>query len=190
MRESDLLDLIARNSAKYDPEGNFILSSGKKSNWIFDLSLSLRSSFAMRSLGVQIMSMLPDYKYFNVGGPTSGADPVAASILPYAINAQWFSVRSEKKNHGFDRELITGQFNVNLKTVLVDDVLTTGESLLRAFDACTEVGMIISDILVVLDRKESEAAKRIFKKTGIWVRSVYTFSDVVRRKNDHSPCSG
>ena len=93
----------------------------------------------------------------SIGGLTLGADPVSFAIS-YASAGQQkplraFTVRKEPKTHGTGN-LIEGPFSAHDRVVVVEDVITTGKSALRAIDAVRRQGADVVGVLAVVDREE------------------------------------
>lgn len=152
-----------RNLARYIKlhsyqEGDFLLSCGKRSPYVVDLSLSLRRPYGLRLLSTIIGSYLPEH-FHAIGGPSSGADPIAAAVA-LQKNVAWFSIRKEPKKHGFDTGKITGPVSPGDRVVIVEDVLTSGKSLCSAIEAAKDAGLEIARAIVVVDRCEFDAFDR------------------------------
>ncbi len=115
-----------------------------------------------------------------IGGMTLGADPVAYSIAyasassPNAIRA--FTVRKEPKSHG-TQQLVEGPLTAADSVVIVEDVLTTGGSALRATRAVQAVGARILGVLAVVDREEGGSTT--LAQAGLQVRSLTQVSDIL-----------
>lgn len=152
----DLVQLLAVRSVK---TGNFILASGKTSNVYVDARLTTMSPEGLSligPLGLVTMSQA-GWKAESVGGLTLGADPIAYAIsyasatLEYPIRA--FTVRKEAKSHGTGN-LIEGPFRTGDKVTIVEDVITTGSSALRAIVAVEKAGGVVIGVLALVDREE------------------------------------
>lgn len=116
-----------------------------------------------------------------VGGLTLGADPVAYAIAHAEAAAgrtlDAFTVRKEAKGHGSGR-LIEGNLPSGADVVVVEDVITTGESALRAIRAVEEAGARVLGILAVVDREEG-GSERI-SRAGYDVARLFTASELLR----------
>jgi orotate phosphoribosyltransferase len=157
-----LRELLLERSVK---RGSFTLASGQTSNYYIDCRLTTMSAEGQVLIGrlglaaIRARSWAPS----GVGGLTMGADPVAYAIaaasfgsLPI-INA--FSVRKNPKEHGTGR-LIEGNFAPGDRVVVIEDVITSGGSALRAVDAVRDQGGEVLGVLAVVDR-EQEGRGRI-----------------------------
>ena len=139
--------------------GEFVLSSGARSSWYIDARLTTMSGAGQFLIGRVALTALDDRGWAPdaVGGLTLGADPVAYAIAHAAalagrpLNA--FTVRKQPKQHGAER-LIEGPFSAGSEVVVIEDVITTGESALRAAAALDEAGARVRGVLALVDREE------------------------------------
>ena len=96
-----------------------------------------------------------------VGGLTRGADPVAQAIvytsLLFPPVVQLFSVRKARKEHGM-RRWIEGCTQAGSRVAVVDDVVTSGKSVLLAIAACREERLEVVQVVVLVDREEGGMA--------------------------------
>jgi orotate phosphoribosyltransferase len=156
--EARLARILVKNSYLHREEGMppFLLASGKESDFYFDCQRTTSKAEALPLIGEVFHAKLHrDVK--SVGGLTRGADPIALAIayrsetVGRGINA--FSVRKDKKNHGTQR-WIEGWADRDDPVALVDDVITTGNSVIKALDRCREAGVRILQVIVLVDREE------------------------------------
>jgi orotate phosphoribosyltransferase len=139
--------------------GDFVLSSGQRSPYYIDCRLTTMSAKGMVLIGrmgweaIRRMGWRPR----AVGGLTMGADPVAYAIAAASrgteLEVDGFSVRKEAKGHGTGR-LIEGNFGAGDSVVVIEDVITTGGSAVRAVDAVRREGGNVLGVLAVVDREE------------------------------------
>ncbi len=117
----------------------------------------------------------PDF----VGGLTLGADPIAYAIAmashqtPPVIDA--FTVRKERKQHGTGRS-IEGCFQAGARVVVVEDVLTTGSSVLQAIETLTAERAVILGVLAVVDRQQG--GRQRVEESGVAVETLVTARDL------------
>ena len=163
MTEADLaaLDrLILERSVK---RGHFVLASGRTSSFYIDCRLTTMSAEGMVLIGRLGLDAIRNagWSARSVGGLTMGADPVAYAIaatsaaVPPILDA--FSVRKEAKTHGTGRR-VEGNFSPGSPVVVVEDVITTGGSALKAIEAIREEGGSVVGVLAVVDREEGGRA--------------------------------
>lgn len=151
------------------------LSSGKISNFYFDLrriTLDPEGGYLVAKL---ILKFLRQRKITSIGGPTLGADPIVSNVavLSYLEGApiKAFIVRRKAKDHGL-RQLIEGPLlKRKEKLILVDDVATSGNSLIESARILRDKGMTIDSAIVILDREEG--AKNNLKREGIKLYSLF-----------------
>lgn len=114
-----------------------------------------------------------------VGGLTMGADPIAYAIAHASAGAETpvhaFSVRKEEKGHGRGRR-VEGCFEAGARVVVVEDVLTTGGSALKACKAVAEADGTVVGILVLVDREEGGRAA--LERAGYPLRALFTVSEL------------
>lgn len=114
-----------------------------------------------------------------VGGLTMGADPVAYAIARASCEAppvlDAFSVRKEPKAHGAQRRL-EGCFRSGARVVVVEDVITTGQSALTAVGAVREAGGSVRGVLAVVDR--NEGGRAAIEEAGVPVLSLVDLSSL------------
>ena len=121
----------------------------------------------------------------SVGGLTLGADPISYAIAhASALEAEAgtggmvrsFTVRKEAKQHGTGK-LIEGPFQAGDKVVVVEDVITTGGSALKAVEAIRAAGGEILGVLALVDREEG--GREALEAAGLNVISLATASDLL-----------
>jgi orotate phosphoribosyltransferase len=155
-RIESLRQMLAEKSVK---RGNFRLASGKLSSVYVDARLTTMSPEGMRLIGLLGLEHIrkKGWEADAIGGLTLGADPVAYAIsLTSADDARplrAFTVRKEPKTHGTAR-LIEGPFKPGDNVVIIEDVVTTGGSAIRAIDAVVSEGGLVLGVLAVVDRCE------------------------------------
>lgn len=176
-----LVDLIANTSVRI---GDFTLASGRKSDVYVDARLATMSPQGLALIGAVGLEALRHNGWAadSVGGLTLGADPVAyalsfaSTISPPMIRA--FTVRKEPKEHG-TKKFVEGPFRSGDKVVIVEDVITSGGSALRAAGAIRDAGGEILGVLAVVDREEGGRAA--LRAAGLDVTSLVTLSELRER---------
>src|SRR3954466_2919908 len=151
-----LLALLAERSAR---RGHFTLASGRQSTLYIDARLTTMSPDGLSLIGPLGVSALAasGWQVDAVGGLTLGADPVSYAIAYASALAgapiRAFTVRKEAKAHGTGR-LIEGPFREGDHVVVIEDVITTGGSALRAADAIRAAHGVVVGVLALVDREE------------------------------------
>lgn len=177
----DLLDLLATRSAR---RGQFVLASGRTSTLYIDARLTTMSPEGLAVLGPLAMSAI--LRHFGpvdaVGGLTLGADPIAYAIAYHSASTatpiRAFTVRKEAKTHGTGR-LIEGPYREGDRVVVIEDVITTGASALRAADALHAAGARIMGVLAVVDREEG--GREVLESQGLAVIVLATATEILSR---------
>lgn len=170
--------LLLERSVRF---GDFILASGKRSNWYIDARLTTMSGRGQVLIGRVGLAMLDDagWKPNSLGGLTLGADPIAYAIAHAATLAgrelDAFTVRKEAKGHGAGR-LIEGGFAEGMNVVVVEDVITSGESALRALHAVRTAGATVLGVLAVVDREEG--GRERVEQEDVRVTSMFRASEL------------
>ena len=159
--EAQLFEIIRARSFR---RGTFRLASGRESELYFNLKPTMMSAkgalFSARALLARIWPEKPDY----VGGLEMGAVPVIASLAALSEEAgkpvNTFFVRKQAKGHG-TMDMIEGlsahETLAGSKVLVVDDVATSGGSLIKAADAVRAAGGKVETALVLIDREEGAA---------------------------------
>jgi orotate phosphoribosyltransferase len=176
-----LLTLLAERSAR---RGHFTLASGRQSTLYIDARLTTMSPEGLALIGPLGVSALDaaGWRVDAVGGLTLGADPVsyaiayASTLVGNPIRA--FTVRKEAKAHGTGR-LIEGPFREGDRVAVVEDVITTGGSALRAAEAIRGAGGTVLGVLALVDREEG--GRQALEGAGLPVVALARASEIVAR---------
>jgi orotate phosphoribosyltransferase len=175
---SQLIELLAKRSAK---RGQFTLASGKQSDFYIDARLTTMSPQGLSLIGRLGLSTLQaaNWNVDAIGGLTLGADPIAYAIS-YASSASdrplsAFTVRKESKAHG-TKKLIEGPLKEGDRVAIVEDVITTGDSALRAIAAVRSANSVVVGVLALVDREEG--GRQAIETIGIEVISLVTASQL------------
>ncbi len=160
MKREKLFSLMKEFVYRYSSE-EFTLASGKKSNHYFNCKeiilvpdrLSLFADFVVNEhIPKNVKS-----NFEAVGGLTLGADPISYSLsLEFYKNKKMIYplvVRKEVKDHGTKKE-IEGQIGKVKSCLVVDDVITTGGSTIKAVEALRRAGIEVTEGICILDREE------------------------------------
>ncbi|MCM8771776.1 MAG: orotate phosphoribosyltransferase [Candidatus Omnitrophica bacterium] len=154
-----------------------ILSSGKKSDFYIDCRIITLSGEGLYLVSKIIFEMIKDENVDAIGGLTLGADPIVSgvSLISYLEGKPiyGFIVRSQTKEHGMGK-LIEGNIREGWKVAIVDDVATTGSSLIKAIEAVEKYRCIVKKVICIVDREEG--AKEALEKKGYKLESIFTKS--------------
>jgi len=156
-----------------------ILSSGRESNYYIDAKYATMDPEGSYIIAKLILEKLEDFDVDAIGGYTLGADPIVGTVV--ALSSQTkkpllgFIVRKEPKTHG-EMKLIEGPFRKGLKCLIVDDVITTGSSILKAAKAVEEEGGIVVLTMGIVDRLEG--GRENIEKAGYIFHPLFTRKDL------------
>jgi orotate phosphoribosyltransferase len=165
--KSELLRLLRSKSVSH---GDFVLASGGHSKYYVDCKLTTLDSKGAWLVGQAMHNLIRsaekslNKRIVGVGGLTMGADPIslAVGMISYQIDNHkpWktFSVRKTQKSHG-QSKLIEGNFDEGDHVAIIDDVITKGESTLKAIEAVVQAGGRIAFVAVLVDREEGGRQK-------------------------------
>lgn len=191
-----LLALLKKQSVFH---GDFVLASGAKSNVYVDCKLTTLDPTGACLVGEVMYSMICDFakerglKLDAVGGLTMGADPLAMAIGIESVRSekgprlQIFSVRKSPKTHG-QTKLIEGNFKPGYHVVVLDDVITRGESTLKAIDAVEQSQGHVDFVVALVDREEGGRQKIV--ERGYPVISVFQRKEVFEAGGPGTPKAG
>ena len=182
-----LLHLLATRSAR---RGQFTLASGRRSTLYIDARLTTMSPEGLAAIGPLGLAALRDtgWGVQAVGGLTLGADPVAYAISYASALAgtplRAFTVRKEAKAHGTGK-LIEGPFQSGDRVAVIEDVITTGVSALRAVAAVRAAGGEVAGVLALVDREEG--GREALEAEGLDVRALTSAREILARMPTEAP---
>jgi orotate phosphoribosyltransferase len=137
--------------------GEFVLSSGLKSDHYWDGKKVTLSAAGANLVGKVIYEMISSLKIDAVGGLEMGAIPIAAAVAVVSHleghDIPAFIVRKSAKEHG-TKKVVEGYLNDGDNVVIVEDVVTTGESVFKAIEAVQARGCKVVKIIALVDRHE------------------------------------
>jgi orotate phosphoribosyltransferase len=175
-----LLRLLKKKAYR---RGRVVLSSGKVSNYYLDgrlVTLSPEGAYLAASL---ILELIKDKDVTAVGGPTLGADPIVGAVIGLAAlkkrKLSGFIVRKDTKKHGMQRLIEGPALPQGSRVILVDDVVTTGSSLVAAKDALEKEGIIADCAIAIVDREEG--AGQNLARAGCCLIPLFKKSDILRK---------
>ena len=175
-----LIRLLAERSTR---RGHFTLASGKQSEYYIDARLTTMSPEGLSLIGRLALSRLREcgWPVDSVGGLTLGADPISYAISYASASSskplRAFTVRKEPKPHGIGK-IIEGPFEKNDRVVVIEDVITTGGSALRAIEAVRAESGTVSGVLALVDREEG--GRQAIEAIGVRVISIVAASQIIR----------
>ena len=182
--KEQLISLIKERSFKQSDKPIFKLSSGQKSHFYFNLKTTTYSSKGQHHIGNLIYDKIQKLKLKPkaIGGLTLGADPIAGATAYYSClkkkPIEAFVIRKEPKQHGMKLQ-IEGYVKAGDKVIIVDDVVTTGQSTIQAIEIAEKAKLKIIAVIILLDRCEQNGRQNI-EKCGYPVYSILTIKDFVK----------
>lgn len=184
--KKELLDILLTKSIK---TGHFILASGKESDMYCDCritALDARGANLIGEVGWKLVQeeILPKFPTaVSIGGMTMGADPISLAIGMYSASSEKplkvFTVRKEAKDHGRGKR-IEGNFEAGQDVIVVDDVITTGGSTIKAIEAIKAEGGNVVAALVLVDREEG--GREAIEALGVPVYPMFTRATIFGAK--------
>jgi len=169
-----LRDLIEERCYK---KGSFKLASGRWSDYYFNLKPAMLDPEGINLLADLVLEEIKRTDAKFIGGLAMGAVPIAVAVVqkslgPNSLQAFW--VRPKAKDHGINN-LTDGYLVTGSKVVIVDDVTTTGDSVMQAIDEVRRHGCEIVAVITVVDREEG--AKERLAEVGLDLIPLYTTRD-------------
>jgi orotate phosphoribosyltransferase len=184
--KSKLLSLLRKKSIFH---GNFVLSSGAKSSYYVDCRLTTLDPEGAWLVGQVMHSLIQSealarrVEIDSVGGLTMGADPIALAVGMYSFFVKdtpplrVFAVRKAPKSHG-QAKLIEGNFKRGDAVVVIDDVVTRGDSTISAINAVKKEGGKVAFVAVLVDRQEG--GRQRIEELGHRVVSAFKRDELIR----------
>ncbi len=169
--KSKLIELLKNNNViKF---GKFTLSSGKESDYYVDMKKAITEPEILECVAHLITEEIKDDNINKIAGPALGAVPIATATSLISKKPM-LMIRKEKKSYGTSKQ-IEGKLLENDNVVIVEDVTTTGGSLLKAIKVIEENGGNITQAFVIVDREEG--AQETFEENNVEFKPLLTISE-------------
>ncbi len=151
MKEELIRMIFKENVIRF---GHFILTSGRESDYYIDIKKLITNPRALKLIAelMEEKTRRLNIEFDKIAGPELGAVPIATA-LALKTGKPLLIIRKKKKEHGTGKQ-IEGDVNPGDRVLLVEDVTTTGGSVLRAAKILEENGARVAAICVVVDREE------------------------------------
>ena len=181
LEEDIILFLFDRNAIKI---GNFTLSSGRKSRFYLDLRILqsypiyFRKTISLMKYLIHSEIGLDSFDYL-CSVPSSGT--VFGSALSYELFKPHIYVRKDIKTYGMQKK-IEGALNPNSKILFVDDVITTGHSILKGIESLS-YDSVIRGVVVIVDRQQG--SQDLFDQFSLKIKSVIPILRIIKILNDN-----
>ncbi|MBM3240145.1 orotate phosphoribosyltransferase [Candidatus Poribacteria bacterium] len=171
-----LLELIKEHALRF---GTHQLSSGKKSDYYIDGKMVTLHPEGISLIACIIFNLIQGLDVDAIGGLTMGADPIAAAVAYESFKQgqpiDAFIVRKEVKKHG-TQKFIEGPLRKNSRVVIVDDVVTTGNSLVTSIQRVKEEGCKVVAVIALVDRLEG--AREAVESQNCQFSPIFTRDDI------------
>jgi orotate phosphoribosyltransferase len=188
-----LKHIVLRQTFKYSDEPVFKLASGAVSNFYFDCKKTTLDPEGAYLIGQILYDRVKNWPIVGVGGLTLGADPIASALMlaawGYNRRIAQFIVRKELKGHGAVK-WIEGSLNQDDRVLIVDDVATTGGSVIKAIERAREDGLIVHGVYVLVDREEFDGMEKVRQTVpGCPVEALITRTEIMDLFHEKMLCS-
>jgi len=172
--------LIKNNAIKF---GDYILASGKKSPYYIDLRQTISSPITMdwiaNALTRIILNEIGKDKIDRIlGVPTAGVP--FATVVSQKLGLPLIYYRQARKEHGV-RKKVEGILERNDRVLVIDDLITTGESVIEAAEVIRDQGGVVNELVVLLDREQG--GKERLRKSRIEPHVLFQISDAMEWLN-------
>jgi orotate phosphoribosyltransferase len=164
--------------------GEVTLTSGRKAQYYVDAKRAILLPAGFRALGELVAAEAERMGATAVGGMTMGADPVACAALAAGAPVKAFFVRKDRKQHGLQRWIEGPELEPGERCLVVEDVVTTGGSTVKAIERVREEGFEVAGVVSVLDRLAGGAEAIAAASDGAPYAALATIDDVYPERPD------
>ena len=176
-----LLEIILEKSFQYAEKPIFKLVSGGVSNFYFNCKPTMLDPEGKELIGRLVLAKIRNLDISGIGGLELGSVPISGAVsLISQLEAKpikEFIVRKDKKDHGIPARM-EGEFAPGERVVVVDDVITTGGSTIKAIETVENLGLKVAKVIVLVDREEMHGRQNI-QKLCPEVEALITRSEVM-----------
>ena len=165
-------ELLSAGCIKF---GEFTLKSGLKSPIYIDLRQIITYPKLLEKIGQAYLPILKDLKFDRIAGLPYAAIPIATAIS-LAGTYPMIYPRKEAKSYGTKAE-IEGEYHAGETAVIIDDLATTGGSKFEAIEKLTGAGLVVKDVVVLVDRQSG--AKESLAQAGFAMHAVLTIGQLL-----------
>ncbi len=179
-RRTRLLDILVQQSLRF---GSFKLASGQMSDYYIDGKLTSLHPEGVNLIAREMIDLLAGQSIDAVGGVTLGGDPIVGAIAAISHEVgtphRAFIIRKESKGHGTGKMIEGLELDGNHSVAVIEDVVSTGGSALRAIESVRATGARIAMVLTVVDRQMG--AEDAFREAGLEYRFLFTRDELLAR---------
>jgi orotate phosphoribosyltransferase len=163
--------------------GEVVLTSGATAQYLVDAKRAILLPQGFAPLAELVAAQARTWSATAVGGMTMGADPIACAALAGGADVKAFFVRKEVKDHGLARRIEGPLLAPGDRCMLVEDVVTTGGSTIRALEAIRAEGHTVCGVLAICDRLVG-GAQAIERAAGVPYLALTTIDEVYPERPD------
>ncbi|MBI3785434.1 MAG: orotate phosphoribosyltransferase [Deltaproteobacteria bacterium] len=160
--------------------GDFVLKDGRTSPFYVDLRVLIGHPAVLREVATAMLQCTAQVEYVCLAGIPYAGLPLAVA-MSLASNRPLVYPRKEAKAYG-TKKMVEGVFAAGDRALVVDDVVTTGGAKLEAIAPLREAGLIVTDVVVVVDREQS--GSRVLADSGIQLHSVLKVRTLLEHLRD------
>lgn len=157
--------------------GDFVLKSGMKSKIYFDLRKIMSYPDLMADVSLELSKLIPERDVVVAGVPMGAIS--YASNISQILNIPMIMIRESRKEHGLQK-LIEGD-HFNREVILVEDVITTGTSILNTIKNVESEGLKVRKVIAILDR--NSGGVQLIKEKGYPIQTLFTMDEIM----NHTP---
>ncbi len=181
MDSSEMREALKQMVLESVHKGQVKLASGNTSDFYIDGRLVTLRSQGAYYIACLMADVLETVEYEAVGGPTMGADPIIGALCYHLFatkskDVAAFIVRKETKGHGLQKLIEGPAFRQGQRVVIVEDVVTSGGSILKAIRAVEEADGVIVKVLALVDREAG--AQQTLSEFGYDYEALFTRSEL------------
>ena len=179
MSRGDLLEMLMSSGALRF--GDFTLASGKRSPYYIDIKKAITRPEILRAIAAKMAPFAT--RVDRIAGVELGAVPIAAAVA-LETGKPYIMVRKERKEHGTSLDF-EGALDGGDRLLFVEDVVTTGGTLVKAIERTRGHGAEISDVVAVVDREEG--GKQALAQIRVTLNALLTGAELLRAAKSSAP---
>ena len=180
--EQDKAELFKLLKVQAFSRGQFVLSSGKTSDFYLDARLVSLSPAGAYYTAKIMLDMVKNDNISAIGGPTLGADPMVGAIASLSHQAgkpvNTFIIRKQPKAHGKQQQIEGPALPEGGRIVIIDDVATTGKAFVESIEVLAKMKIKPVKAICIIDR--GEGAREAVAKYGVPLQSIFTIQEFLK----------